>query len=91
MTVNNIIQLFDLSNIETFKVNGKIISLIGLRSHFGESICKQIQINTLIKELNKDNIHYDIISDEFDTVQAFVEMRIPNNASFVSIELNFTI
>ena len=93
MTIREVLDIIELSNIDKFTLNGVPYSLQYISNTLGDTKVLKLNIYTEQKELNRKDIIFSV-DDRFlhdVTIEEVVDIILPNTSTYVSIVLNFKI
>jgi len=90
MTINEILKVVDHSTVSSYSVNGTTHSYLVIKKMFGDAECTSMQITAVLKDLDKDQIVFNLLS-EYDITEGELDIHLPNNSYYTSINLNFVV
>lgn len=90
MTINEILKVVDHSTVSSYSVNGTTHSYLVIKKMFGDAECTSMQITAGLKDLDKDQIVFNILSD-YDITEGELDIHLPTNSYYTRINLNFIV
>jgi hypothetical protein len=94
ITVNDLLQIFCLANVETIKINDIVYDRAFIKDLFGNAQVKRVIINTSTEALDESQIACDLYCDkDFEDLTSYISYKLglPNSPSYIKITLNFII
>lgn len=92
--VNDLLQIFCLTNIETIKINDVVYDKASIKSLFGKAEVKKIIINTSTELLDESQITCDLYCDkDMEDLISYINYKLsmPNASSYTKITLSILI
>lgn len=94
VTVNDLLQIFCLTNVETIKINDIVYDKSSIKKLFGNAQVKRIIIYTSTEVLDESQVTCDLYCDkDFEDLTSYISYKLglPNSPSYIKIILNFII
>lgn len=94
ITVNDLLQIFCLTNIETIKVNDVVYDKASVKSLFGKAEVKRIIIHTSTEVLDESQVACDLYCDkDMEDLISYInyKLNMPNASSYIKITLSILI
>lgn len=91
MKINEQLKVINLTNIETFKVDGITYPLDIIIDKFADYEFQLINITTYHKELKDKDVRVSVVTDNIDEALSVIDvaMQLPNAPLYISICLDF--
>lgn len=95
MTVSEILERLNLTNVNKFYVNEIEVPLSTLIDYYGdyEVAVDALEIDATNKKMGKEHVSYSYDLEYLNNVEQLdnIELGLPHEASYISIELKFTL
>lgn len=88
MVIKEIIHIMNQKNITTYSINGKKVPFVVLMNSYGDTECLEVEVHTVTKDLQQDDINYTFTTDN-EITEGLIDLQLPNGSYYISIGLNF--